>query len=451
MNTKTIKESNPWWENKHWQETDIHLERIRTQKIKWEYHIIKDTAPGIYSLRGPRQVGKTSWIKQKIKELTKKENPKNILFYSCDNINKKELEEIIDLFLEQSEPGKKYLFLDEIPFVEGWEYTIKHLYDAGKLKNCFVLLSGSNSIDIKKSTERLPGRGDEGKRHYTMHPLTYEEYLQAIKHKIPVKEAEAKINLHELQKKFDEYTLTGGFLKTINEYHETGRINDATYDVYLKWIIGDLAKLNLKEKYAKQLLRRITETYTTEVSWTRLKTGTEIDTHNTTAKYADALEEMFIIQTIYKLDYNKKAPAYPKSKKIYYTDPFIMAATQKWINSTEQHFEKQKEYTQQNKSKICEGIILNELTKELTKRTTSNIFNYNNLIFYWTNKQKTKEIDFTYKNTAIELKYQNTIKKSDYKPLKEFKNSYLITKNHFAEKTYPIEAFLILHKKQALQ
>jgi len=453
MEFSSIKESNPWWEKDDWEKADLHLSNIREQKIAWNYNLIKKFEEGIYSIRGPRQVGKTSFIKQIISGLAKKKNPKSIFFYSCDNINKADLEEALNLFFDFSEKGERFIFLDEIPFVDGWEFVIKHFYDSGKLSQCFVLLCGSNSIDLKRSIERLPGRGDSGKRHFIMSPLTFLEYLEAIKFPMNLTgkrakdEALIKLHLKELQKEYENYLLTGGFIKIINEYHEKKFISDYSYDIYLKWIIGDLAKLNLKEKYAKQLLRRVIETYTTEVSWSSLSSGTDIDTHNTASKYLEALEEMFVLNIIYKMDFNKKIPDYPKSKKIYFSDPFILSCVYKWVNSIEGNFEKYQAFFESSISKLSEGVLLNHLIRIMTKKAKSNVFNYNDKVYYWTNKSKTKEIDFVYENTALEVKYQNEINSEDYKGLTEFKNSYLLTKKTFNKKTFPLSGFLLLLEK----
>lgn len=458
MDYSLVKEANPWWHDSHWHETDIHLTKLSKQKIQWEYAIIESFDEGIFSMRGPRQVGKTTWIKQKILYLLKKTNPKNLLFYSCDNINKDELMELIRLFLDYADNGMKYIFLDEIPFVEGWELVIKHLYDAGKLNRCFVLLSGSSSLDIKRSVERLPGRGDAGKRHFIMQPLLFSEYLKAIKFDVNIgitdikhegkKElaaiAELKLSQNELMKKYTGYLLTGGFLSIINEYFVTGHISDASYDVYLKWIIGDLAKYNFKERYAIQIIRRVLETYTTEMSWSALASKTDIDTHNTASKYAEALEEIFILNIIYRLEFNKKVSDYAKSKKIYFADPFILAACYKWVYNVEDNFNRYKEYIEKNIAQITEGVVLNHLVRVLIAHTKSNVFNYNEAIHYWTNKDKTKEVDFVYKDTAIEVKFQNQIRAEDYKALKEFKHSYLLTKDTFDKNTYPIAVFLCI-------
>src|SRR3989338_853536 len=99
MDYSLLKGLNPWWDDRRFIEKDLHLINLKKQKFKWEYKIINDLDEGIYSLRGPRQVGKTTWIKQRIKELLEVNEAKNIFFYSCDNIKDfKELIELIDLF-----------------------------------------------------------------------------------------------------------------------------------------------------------------------------------------------------------------------------------------------------------------------------------------------------------------------------------------------------------------
>lgn len=452
MDYSKLKDSNPWWENKGFIDRDIHLAKLEKQKIKWDYKIIENLNEGVYSIRGPRQVGKTTWIKQKIKSLLEKNSPQNIFFYSCDDIRGfEELEELIGLFLELADADKeKYIFLDEIPYVKDWQRAIKHLYDSGKLSKCAVILSGSHSIDIKRSIEQLPGRGDGGKRHFIMPPLTFAQYLTAIGREIPLRNnfkkdvAVLKLNLKTLDRDYRNYLLTGGFLRIINELFTAGEISDASYDIYLKWIIGDLAKWDLKEDFSKQIIRKIMESYTSELSWSSIKSGTDIDSHHTISKYVNAIEEMFVFNFLYKMDLNKKIPDFPKSKKVYFSDPFIASACHKWVHSVEDNYHIYQKYLDNNIDKLSEGVLLNHLINIIYKRIKSNVYDYKDMIYYWTSKSKNKEIDFVYKNVAFEVKYKEKIKAEDYRALKEFNNSFLITKKTFGNRTFPISAFLML-------
>lgn len=455
MEYSSLKEANPWWDNKSLIDQDFHLVNLGKQKVKWRYRITGALVEGIYSIRGPRQVGKTTWIKQKIRELLEKNDPKNILFYSCDGVkNFKELIELTDLFLELAEKEKiKYIFLDEIPYVEDWQRGIKHLYDMGKLRKCVVILSGSHSIDIKRSVEQLPGRGDEGKRHFIMFPLTFGQYLETVGKTVELTGkfekdvALLKLSSRMLDREYRKYLLTGGFLKIINEFLTSGKISDASYDVYLKWIIGDLAKWELKEGFSKQIIRKVIESYTTGLSWSSLKSGTDIDSHHTVLKYVSAIEEMFVLNVIYRMDFNKKIPDFPKSKKIYFSDPFILSACHKWIHGTENNFLLYQKYLDRNKDKLSEGMILNHLINIIYRRIRSNIYDYMDMIYYWTNKAKTKEIDFVYNGIAFEVKYRERIGSKDYRALKNFRKGFLITKKTFDKRTFPLPVFLVLLEK----
>ena len=455
MNLSDLKQSNPWWEDKTKIESDFHLSNLEKQNIKWNYAVIEEFELGIYSLRGPRQVGKTTWIKQKIRELLKTENNKNIFFYSCDNIKDyNELTELINIFLDVVDIKKNnFIFLDEIPYVEEWQKGIKHLYDLGKFEKSTVVLSGSHSIDIKRSIEKLPGRGDSGKRHFIMLPLTFPEYLKAIGNKIELTNnykkdiSLLKINIADLDKEYRNYLKTGGFLRIINEFHTTGKINDTSYDIYIKWIIGDLAKWDLKEYYARQLIKRVLDSYSTESSWTSIHSGTDIDSPHTSAKYINAIEEMFVLHFIFKMNYDKNLPNYPKSKKIYFSDPFILSSCIKWIHSNENNFEKSSEFIDLHIDKFSEGVLLNHLINFAYRDIKSNIYDYKNILFYWTNQSKTKEVDFVYNNVAFELKFKEQIKAKDYRAIDDFQKGFLITKKDFGERTFPISAFLLLLDK----
>ncbi len=459
MDYSRLKDANPWWEDKTLIENDVHLLRLKMQKVNWEYPILLDLKEGIYSLRGPRQVGKTTWIKQKIKALLKDNDSQNICFYSCDDLqNFEEVIELIELFLDLADPLKqKYIFLDEIPYVKEWQRAVKHLFDSGKLKACTLILSGSHSIDIKKSVEQLPGRGDAGKRHYVMLPLTFLQYLDAVGKGLKLTNnlkkdiAILKLNLRMLDREYRSYLLTGGFPQIINELVTTQSISDASYDIYLKWIIGDLAKWELNGNFSKQIIRRVMESYTSEQSWFSMKSGTDIDSHHTVSKYANAIEEMFVFNILYKMDFNKKIPDFPKSKKIYFADPFIFAACYKWVHSIENNFQAYQKYLDSNADKLSEGVLLNHLINILYRGIKSNIYDYKDLIYYWTNKSKTKEVDFVYKDLAFEVKYQEEIKSGDYKGLSEFKRGFMITKKTFDRRTLPLPAFLIILEKYGLQ
>ncbi len=112
---------------------------------------------GVITLRGPRQVGKTTFLKQLIRKLLQDgHNPQNIFYFSTDLVaNEKELFSLIHNYIQFAPQGKRFIFLDEITIVDRWEYAIKHVVDLGLAEDILFILTGSSSFDLRRGGERL--------------------------------------------------------------------------------------------------------------------------------------------------------------------------------------------------------------------------------------------------------------------------------------------------------
>lgn len=161
-----LSENNPWWKDEKSINQDIKIKTFDEVKYKWYpalRHYISLDKDVIYTIRGPRQVGKTTLLKIIIKELinSNKINPENIFFWSFEMNNAEELSQIIQIYLNWAGVklgDRKYLFFDEICSVKNWQREILHLSNKGLFENCSILITGSHSMDIKYSGETLPGR-----------------------------------------------------------------------------------------------------------------------------------------------------------------------------------------------------------------------------------------------------------------------------------------------------
>jgi predicted AAA+ superfamily ATPase len=178
MEAKALKESlyfyNPWWEK-----TKVPPDLLR------EYHrpVIKNllsylTLDRVIVLKGPRRTGKTTIFYQMIDQLLKKGTVANdILFLTFDDIKiRMDIDEIFKAYQEINKRLIKegrpiYVFLDEVHFLENWQYSIKKYFDRKyPLK---FLVSGSAATLIKKGTESLAGRTVEE----TIYPFSFYEFL----------------------------------------------------------------------------------------------------------------------------------------------------------------------------------------------------------------------------------------------------------------------------------
>ncbi len=427
---------NPWWKGKEYLREDKHIRDFEEMKYKWLpklFEKINLKPNNLFSLRGPRQVGKTTLVKLLIKDLLKKVNEKAVFFWNCDEvIDFRELSLIIREYLEVCKVQnikEKYLFLDEISRVKNWQRLIKSMVDSGELRDCCLLITGSNTLDIKYSVERLPGRtGKEGK-DFILLPMNFSEYLELIRpdicnkikkiNNLTIKEVNVRIKTikpydSELKVLFNQFLITGGFPLVVNEFFSNKKIPEYIYELYLKWIIGDIVKWGKSEKILMQLLRTILLKQSSPISWDSLSKEAEIKSHKTVSSYVEDLENMFAILVLYFLELNKKIPNYDKNKKIYFLDPFIYHLLNK------KFFFKENEIN----SQLIEAVAISNLSR----LTYENLFPH---IYYWKGK---KEVDCVLKLKnkilPLEIKYQEKISKEDYKGLYHFNTGILVTKNY---------------------
>ena len=79
------------------------------------------------------------------------------------------------------------LFIDEISMLIDWQRSIKLLIDAGRFRDCTVILTGSHSIDLRKGAESLSGRrGKIEKLKYgtpdkVLLSAKFSEYVETLK------------------------------------------------------------------------------------------------------------------------------------------------------------------------------------------------------------------------------------------------------------------------------
>jgi predicted AAA+ superfamily ATPase len=460
-----LKSQNPWWDHPDFIVKDYHIEVLNRQKIKWRPKILsqfKLNSDNIYTLRGARQIGKTTSLKILIKELLeKKTNPVNIFYYSCNNIDGyQDFINIISIYLdwlaEMNAKGRIYIFIDEVTFVKDWERAIKHFADLGKLRNVFMILTGSNAYDLKYGTERLPGRrGRDIDHDKIFYPLGFPEFVELMDENIMEKFKSKNIaeltsiyqfHQNDLQKLLNKYLLTGGFISAMNDLEGKKKIELNKYSEYLNWTLGDLAKLDRRESVARSIIAEIIKTAASSLGWDTIAKKVAVS-HVTVGEYTEILELIFILKTVYQVDLNSGLLELKKHKKIYFTDPFIFWSFFGWVMGWGDYFKESEAMllNGQFKSRFVESVIF----AHLLKREKS--FEFGNKIFFHKGK---KEIDFLFRQEQknflpIEVKYQNNVSDKDFSAIKKlnFKKGLVITKEFIDLKSsfkfVPAELFLL--------
>jgi predicted AAA+ superfamily ATPase len=207
---------------------DPHLSSLA--KLKYQHHTcwwqeLSLDIPGIYILTGGRQVGKSTSCKQLIKYALENQYFTNtqIYYIACDEIyDAKDLSKILRLIVGDFGVGNFLLVIDEITFVKNWDRVIKAMADEGLFENIICILTGSDSLIQKEATQRFPGRRGLAPRvDFHLYPLSFKEFV-ALKQ-------QQNCSLEQLYKLFNEYLISGGYLRAINDLAQHGKILDATF------------------------------------------------------------------------------------------------------------------------------------------------------------------------------------------------------------------------------
>ncbi|HDD45978.1 MAG TPA: ATP-binding protein, partial [Candidatus Aenigmarchaeota archaeon] len=284
MEFEFLAKHNPWWKVKEAIVGDSKVSYAINKKKSYIPHLITKFK-GNYSIRGPRQVGKTTALKLFIWECIIKlgVDPKKILYLPCDTLKDfREIVQAVELhreWLAELDIEENYVLFDEITFVSEWYKGIKYIIDQ---QLCTLLVfTGSLASDLKSGVERFPGRAVKNIFYL---PLKFSEYvklfgsnelrgtLNKIKLNTLLEDIEKGASillpfLPELNRLLEKYLITGGFLKPSFQFHENKRIEEETYVDYVNWILGDLSKIEKSELFFREVINAIIKKYGTSLSY----------------------------------------------------------------------------------------------------------------------------------------------------------------------------------------
>jgi hypothetical protein len=321
---------------------DPHLERLNTQPLIHSSPLlgVLPSKPGIYSITGGRQVGKSTLLKQRIAALMRSAiPPSQIAYFTAELIDDHHaLVRHLSEFIETGSEGSPlYIMLDEITYCREWDRGVKYLADSGFLRNVVLVLTGSDSVILREARVRFPGRrGEETEVDFHLYPLSFSETVHLKNPSLgaelvaPTDEPSPE-RLQTLDESFGEYLLHGGYLTAINDVQKHGMIQTATYATYSDWIRGDMAKRGKQERYLREILEGIVKRYAGQVTWNGLAKDLSIDHPATIADYLLLLERMDAVLIHQALREDRLTAAPKKARKVFFTDPFILHAARAWL------------------------------------------------------------------------------------------------------------------------
>ena len=384
-----IRDFNPWWDGR-----DIIVP-------EYKRHIFANIekymgTKQIIAIVGLRRVGKTVLMKQAIKEINSKIK-ENVFYFLFDDLlaqNPEVLEDILEYYLKTiAKEGKKHIFLDEIQKVPYWQDVLKRFYDTNE--DIKFVVSGSASLQIKKSKESLAGRIFD----FYMPVLAFGEFLElnGIETEKPRLDFESlkktyDANLHKkpvMEKMLLEYLFRGAFPEIAAENDDDIVKSYIKSSVLEKIIFDDIPAVF--EVKRKDVLYSLLEYCGRETSGlldiTNLASTLNVNYHTAKA-YLFYLEKSFLIDILY--NYSKSAAKQlRKRKKVHIAHPSItitmMGHQKNILNASE------------GAGKYVESVVFQH-AKLLSER-----------ICFWRSPQK-EEVDIVLGSATllpVEVKYRN--------------------------------------------
>ncbi|MDZ7360528.1 MAG: ATP-binding protein [candidate division KSB1 bacterium] len=451
---------NPWWDDVHKIHDDRYLQRIATLPFRYQPSVIstQDLAQsGVMTLRGPRQIGKTTYLKALIRDLLERKIPATSIFYYNTELlaNERELFEIVRTFAEFASTGKRYIFLDEITLVPRWEYAVKHAVDIGLGEKTLFIVSGSSAVDLRRGGERLPGRRGIVQPDRVLLPLSFRQYcllqnydkteamtIRAWQESLAGLLPKIKIFFPRLQSYFESYLSHGGFPLAIADYLQARAVLPTTLETYKAVIISDFEKWRKDRITLRDISRRILASLSTPLSWNGLAQDAGGIAANTAKEYVQLLADSYLLYILEFLNKGRKSASPNKNRKLYPFDPLIYQVLAQIATTT---------FDPSAASQLIEGLVGEALMRN-TEIELFEGFSRLTSTFYWRSTRE-KEVDFVViwngEEIPIEVKYQSRISPSDYTTIKRsFGKGLVLTKDAFFQENeiygLPVACFLYL-------
>jgi uncharacterized protein len=374
----------PWLTNSDWEDSDPKLSQLKQLPVcmphtKKLVASISLEPPGIIIIRGPRQTGKSTFLRQYIQHaLAAGLQPANIGLIEAESmLSRQDLHGELKSFRKGHE-GFDLILIDEITSLPSWWLALKIAADEGTLANSLVICTGSSAFDLREQADWLPGR--RGRRS----PVDFEL--------LPVRYADVCTFLS-----LEDYFLTGGFPWTINEFLRSGLIPPFVYELYSAWMNGIFVKQRHGVHTLRPMLQYIIERVGNGMSVTNLARDCGIGSNHTAENYLKLLEQSFVLHISRWSEPGSNIDAPRKNRKFFPADPFLFHLFDDFGRSPEGMFAASRVRREDSRTmgRFVECLVAAELRRRQSMMP----------LRYFLGR---KEIDFI-GSEAIEVKYQSSV------------------------------------------
>jgi predicted AAA+ superfamily ATPase len=340
-----LAETNRWWRSTDWQRDDPDLRATAAAPFSYRSGALQDLTPGgLYVLRGPRRVGKSTEIKHAVRDLLAQGvPPRNIIHAAVDGWRAEDLRTLVTAasktFLA-GVSGPRYWFLDEITSVKGdWPSTIKNLRDNDTAFGAdTVVLTGSSAAGLHEARKALAGRrGDATKADRAMLPMRFGSIVEAAGVALPAitrtrvrdlrrdstrEQVDALLPfLGDLVPLWETYLRVGGFPQAVSGWRREGDAGRAFVEALWDVVHGDaITAERFAATQTQTLLATISKNLCSAMNVSDLASDLGVAHQTANQRLAD-LADHFLIWPCYREQAGVARAA--SQRKWFFTDPLL--------------------------------------------------------------------------------------------------------------------------------
>lgn len=334
---------------------------------------------GILFVLGPRQAGKSTFLRQFVqKALAEGLPPERIGLIESESLDSRhDLHAEIRDFCAKHE-GYSLLLIDEVTALEKWWLALKLAADEGALARSLLICTGSSSLALSEGADLLPGR--RGRRYpvdFELLPVSYHDVAEHLS--------------------IDEFLLTGGFPWPVAEFLRTGALPSFVYELYRAWIQGALVRKNHSVQYLGALMNYLGERTGTGISVADLARDCGIGSNHTAEAYLEVLEMNYVVMPCRWSEPGTRAASPRKNRKFYPLDPFLYHLFHDFTRSPDSAFINSRDRCS-DPARL--GVLIESLVASELRRSPG--------MFPLRYFRGRKEIDFV-GESAVEVKYRNHV------------------------------------------
>lgn len=420
--TAELGRTNPWWSDPVWPARDPQLIVAKSAPYTYAPAVLADIAsPNLYTLRGPRRVGKSTVLKQTIARLCADIDPRRVIHVAADTLrNARDLTTSLQAAraMFPDVDGARYVFVDEVTSVVDWHTGMKWLRDNTALSADCIVVSGSSSADVAAGTESLAGRrGPATGTDRLLLPMAFPEFVRAAGYRLPEPARlslgdlhgaagwsavqQAAVHAATLSEAFDAYLAIGGFPRAVADFRTTGRISPGFLRDLWDVIRSDLRRLGVtRPETCLRLIERLTTAMCSPVSFRKL--GEELGAdQRTVASWVETLAESYLAIILFRE--TDGVPDVARQRKVYLTDPALAALLETLASDAE------KVRTGQHAQMVVAAALFRATNGNEVDR-----FRDPDRLFHFTSRQGS-EIDFLVipERIVVASKYVDTVDRRD--------------------------------------